>query len=174
MESALAEAAFLTGVEKNADVVKLASYAPLFNRIGHSQWQPDMIWFDDVNVYPTPNYYVQKMYANHLGDHTLQMDEVVTALRKENIYISVSETAPADGKKSEIIIKVVNARDEDFELSLTDEAGQAIEAAGRAWILEATGENTENMPQPSQIREEKINIKGSLTLKAKTFTVVKF
>lgn len=174
MESALAEAAFLTGVEKNADVVKLASYAPLFNRIGHSQWQPDMIWFDDVNVYLTPNYYVQKMYANHLGDHTLQMDEAVAKLRKQNIYISVSETAPADEKKSEIIIKAVNAKDADFELPLTDEAGHAIEATGRAWILEANGENTENMPQPSHICETEINIKGSLALKAKTFTVVRF
>lgn len=174
MESALAEAAFLTGVEKNADVVKLASYAPLFNRIGHSQWQPDMIWFDDVNIYLTPNYYVQKMYANHLGDHTLQMDEAVAKLRKQNIYISVSETAPVDEKESEIIIKAVNAQDADFELPLTDEAGHAIESAGRAWILEATGENTENMPQPSHICEAEINIKGSLTLKAKTFTVVKF
>ena len=174
MESALAEAAFLTGVEKNADVVKLASYAPLFNRIGHSQWQPDMIWFDDVNVYLTPNYYVQKMYANHLGDHTLQMDEAVAKLRKQNIYISVSETAPADEKESEIIIKAVNAQDADFELPLTDEAGHAIESTGRSWILEANGENTENMPQPSHICETEINIKGSLALKAKTFTVVRF
>ncbi len=59
-------------------------------------------------------------------------------------------------------------------MPLTDEAGHAIESAGRAWILEATGENTENMPQPSHICEAEINIKGSLTLKAKTFTVVKF
>ncbi|MFQ7714794.1 MAG: alpha-L-arabinofuranosidase C-terminal domain-containing protein [Agathobacter rectalis] len=61
LESALAEAALLTGIEKNAGVVKLASYAPLFNRIGHSQWKPDMIWFDDHEVYLTPNYYVQML-----------------------------------------------------------------------------------------------------------------
>lgn len=59
---ALAEAAFLTGVERNADVVVLASYAPLFARLGFTQWAPDMIWFDGETSYATPNYYVQKMF----------------------------------------------------------------------------------------------------------------
>ena len=60
---ALAEAAFLTGVERNADVVVLASYAPLFARLGFTQWAPDMIWFDGETSYATPNYYVQKMFS---------------------------------------------------------------------------------------------------------------
>ena len=63
-----------TGIEKNADVVKLASYAPLFNRIGHSQWKPDMIRFDDEKVYLTPNYYVQMLLQNHVGDETIPMN----------------------------------------------------------------------------------------------------
>ena len=174
MESALAEAAFLTGIEKNAGAVKLASYAPLFNRIGHSQWKPDMIWFDDTQVFLTPNYYVQKMYANHLGDHTLQMDEEVIELRKEKIYISVSETEASGDQPSQIILKAVNAGDTDYELPLTDENGNAIEALGKAWILESTGESTEDMPQPSQIREEAAAIRGSFVLPAKTFTVLKY
>lgn len=66
-----AEAAFLTGIERNADVVVLASYAPLFARIGYSQWSPDMIWFDGSASYVTPSYYVQKMYAENMGDVTL-------------------------------------------------------------------------------------------------------
>ncbi len=205
MQSALAEAAFLTGVEKNADVVKLASYAPLFNRIGHSQWKPDLIWFDDAAVYLTPNYYVQKLYANHLGDHTLWMDEEeVKALRQEKIYVSLSETVSEKGTeegqkesqikegqtkdatetegKTEIILKAVNAGDEDYLLPLTDETGHPIEATGCQWILEATGESADkktkeesaNMPQPSHIREEKTAIHGSLLLPAGTFTVVRF
>ena len=54
MEAALAEAALLTGIERNADVVVLACYAPLFARIGYTQWSPDLIWFDDVHAYGTP------------------------------------------------------------------------------------------------------------------------
>ena len=58
---ALAEAAMMTGMERNGDVVKFASYAPLFNRIGHSQWTPDLIWFDADNVIFTPNYFVNNI-----------------------------------------------------------------------------------------------------------------
>lgn len=185
MESALAEAAFLTGVEKNADVVRLASYAPLFNRIGHSQWKPDLIWFDDTKVYLTPNYYVQKLYANHLGDHTLLMDEEeVKALRKEKVYVSLSQTAAQKESQAEIIVKAVNAGDKDSVLPLTDEKGDPIEVKAGKWILEAEGENTcegvgetaiaGELPQLTQIREEKTDIHGSLLLPARTFMVVRF
>lgn len=183
MESALAEAAFLTGVEKNADVVRLASYAPLFNRIGHSQWKPDLIWFDDAKVYLTPNYYVQKLYANHLGDHTLLMDEEeVKALREKKIYVSLSESAIPQKTQTEIILKAVNAGEKDFVLPLTDGNGNPIEAKACKWILEADGENeckgagktAEDMPQITRIREEEAEIKGNLLLPAETFSVVRF
>ena len=68
---ALAEVAFLTGIERNADVVVLASYAPLFARVSYAQWSPDMIWFDGSTSYVTPGYYVQKLYAENMGDVTL-------------------------------------------------------------------------------------------------------
>lgn len=70
---ALAEAAFLTGVERNADVVVLASYAPLFARLGFTQWAPDMIWFDGETSYATPNYYVQKMFSCMKGTSVLDL-----------------------------------------------------------------------------------------------------
>ena len=76
---ALSEAAFMTGVERNADVVVLASYAPLFARVNYAQWSPDMIWFDNQKAYGTPSYYVQKMFGNNKSDrtvsHTLTIDE---------------------------------------------------------------------------------------------------
>lgn len=72
MEAALTEAAFMTGLERNADVVRLVSYAPLFNKIGSSQWVPDMIWFNNSEAFGTPNYYVQQMYMQNQGDHTLK------------------------------------------------------------------------------------------------------
>jgi hypothetical protein len=60
LRSALAEAAYLTHLERNADVVRLASFAPLLARRGHIQWHPDLIYFDKTAVYPTVNYYVQQ------------------------------------------------------------------------------------------------------------------
>ncbi|MCM1027124.1 MAG: hypothetical protein NC432_11860 [Roseburia sp.] len=65
--TALCEAAFLTGLEKNADHVVMSCYAPLFGRTGHQQWQPDLIWFDNDSIYGTPSYYVQLLFSNHVG-----------------------------------------------------------------------------------------------------------
>lgn len=74
LAGAVAEAAIMTGFENNADVVRLAAYAPLFNKVltdGTYRWTPDCIWFDDESVWFTPNYYVQQMYAKYLGDKVL-------------------------------------------------------------------------------------------------------
>jgi len=74
LAGAVAEAAIMTGFENNADVVRLAAYAPLFNKVltdGIYRWTPDCIWFDDESVWFTPNYHVQQMYAKYLGDKVL-------------------------------------------------------------------------------------------------------
>ena len=72
--SALAEAAFMTGLERNGDIVELVSYAPLFAKLGDTQWFYDMIWFDHYNVVFTPNYYVQKLFSTHTGNQLLTSD----------------------------------------------------------------------------------------------------
>lgn len=77
--AALAEAAFMTGIEKNGDVVKMASYAPLFAKQGSTQWPYNMIWFDHYNIVYTPNYYVQQLFSKNLGDTLLESN-----LEKEN------------------------------------------------------------------------------------------
>ncbi|ADL52248.1 family 43 glycosylhydrolase [Clostridium cellulovorans] len=72
LKSALAEAAYLTGIEKNSDVVKMASYAPLFAKDDDTQWSPDMIWFNGAESYATPNYYVQKLFSTNTGTQLLE------------------------------------------------------------------------------------------------------
>ena len=71
MQAALAEAAYLTGVERNADIVKMACYAPLFANDKNNQWEPDMIWYGNDSVYGSVNYYVQKMFANNVGTNII-------------------------------------------------------------------------------------------------------
>ena len=66
LRSALCEAALMTGFERNSDIVRMSSYAPLFNKVGWNGWKPDLIWFDNLGAFGTPNYYVQKMFANNL------------------------------------------------------------------------------------------------------------
>jgi alpha-L-arabinofuranosidase len=72
LRSALAEAAYLTGLERNADVVPLTSYAPLLARRGHTQWNPNLIYFSNTQVVPTINYYVQQLFSLNSGDVYLQ------------------------------------------------------------------------------------------------------
>ncbi len=71
LRSALSEAAFLTGCERNSDVVKMTCYAPLFASTYHYRWTPNMIWFNPREVMLTPNYFVQQMFAGNVGSYTL-------------------------------------------------------------------------------------------------------
>jgi alpha-L-arabinofuranosidase len=69
--NAIAEAAYLTGVERNADIIELTCYAPLFCNDKHQQWHPDLIRFDNTEVVKTASYYVQQMYSTNPGDEYL-------------------------------------------------------------------------------------------------------
>lgn len=120
MEAALAEAAMISGMERNGDVVKLASYAPLFNRIGHSQWTPDLIWFDDKDVVLTPSYYVQKMFSEYAGTRALDLNGQEKALREKKLYVSAVKS------REKTILKIVNASDESEKIALVDEKGNEI------------------------------------------------
>ncbi|WP_288437483.1 alpha-L-arabinofuranosidase C-terminal domain-containing protein [uncultured Chryseobacterium sp.] len=103
--TALSEAAFMTGLERNADVVHMTSYAPLFAHAEGWQWTPDLIWFNNLKSYATPNYYVQKLFSNNKGTDLLKVENEGKVLSgQENLYA----TAVKDTKKNEIIIKIVN------------------------------------------------------------------
>ena len=102
---ALSEAAFMTGLERNADVVNLCSYAPLFAHVDGWQWKPDLIWFDNLHSFGTDNYYVQKLYSNNKGTQVLPMLQGNKPLTgQDGLYAS----AAFDQKSNEIILKLVN------------------------------------------------------------------
>lgn len=84
MNSALAEAAFMTALERNGDVVELACYAPLFGNGTLNQWLPDMIFFNRDSHYLTPNYFVQQMFSNNAGNRYLQTDVSFNASVEDN------------------------------------------------------------------------------------------
>jgi alpha-N-arabinofuranosidase len=104
-ESALAEAAFMTGLERNADLVQMASYAPLLAHTDAWQWRPDLIWFDNLKVVATPNYFVQKMFSNNKGTDVVQITENGKAVATDNLYSS----AVVDKQTNTLIIKMVNS-----------------------------------------------------------------
>jgi alpha-N-arabinofuranosidase len=103
---AMSEAAFMTGLERNADVVNMASYAPLFAHVDAWQWTPDLIWFDNLRSYATPNYYVQQLYSLNKGTDVVPVtlnNETVTG--QDGLFAS----SVLDKKTNSVIIKIINA-----------------------------------------------------------------
>ncbi|HEX4286806.1 MAG TPA: alpha-L-arabinofuranosidase C-terminal domain-containing protein [Terracidiphilus sp.] len=99
-KGAIAEAAFMTGLERNGDVVQMASYAPLMANVNAWQWTPDAIWFDNLRSYGTPNYYVQSVYANNVGTRVVPISPLVA----DELYT----TATLDERTHELIVKAIN------------------------------------------------------------------
>ena len=118
IETALATALFLTSVERNADVVSMTSYAPLLAKEGHTQWNPDLIYFNNKEVKPTVDYYVQQLFGQHAGDtyitSDLQLDSSSASV-KSRVGVSVVR----DEVGGDMILKLVNLLPTRVEASLT-------------------------------------------------------
>jgi alpha-L-arabinofuranosidase len=113
--SALCEAAFLTGIERNSDVVRLATYAPLFAHYNAWQWKPNMIWFDNVNVIKSANYYVQQLYRQYQGTHVMEVKwNNQNVIGQKGIYASVV----TDKITNKLIVKLVNINKRATEIEI--------------------------------------------------------
>lgn len=116
--AALLEAAFMTGLERNADIVQMATYAPLFAHVEGWQWRPDLIWFDNLSSVRTCSYYVQQLYAQNKGTNVLSLTmgkKPVTGAEGQN---GLFASAVYDKDKNEIIVKIANTSDNAQSLSL--------------------------------------------------------
>lgn len=117
--AALLEAAFMTGLERNADVVLMASYAPLLAHVEGWQWRPDLVWFDNLDVVRTCSYYVQQLYACNKGTHVLPLTmngrPVAGKDGQNGLYASVVK----DINKNEYIVKVANLSCRAQEISVS-------------------------------------------------------
>ena len=115
-ESALCEAAFMTGFERNADIVHMCTYAPLFAHVELWQWRPDLIWFDNLRVLKTPNYYIQQLYATYKGTHVLPLTLADKAASGQDGWYA---SAALDKDANEILIKVANLNKEARPLRIS-------------------------------------------------------
>lgn len=120
-KTAISEAAFMTGLERNGDVVQMASYAPLLAHVDAWQWKPDAIWFDNLRSYGTPDYYVQQVFARNTGTRVVP----VTPQALGGLYTS----ATINQSTHELILKAVNysaeTRPVQLELGGTVSSGAA-------------------------------------------------
>lgn len=140
LRTAIAEAAFLTGVERAAKNVSMTCYAPLLGRIGANQWLPDMIWFDEKGLFLTPNYHVQRMFSTHRGDWLGE----VTQAGEDELYTTVSCR-----ENGTIILKAVNPTDNAIPADI--ELPEAITAAVHSTILTGQPEDVNSLAEPEKV-----------------------
>lgn len=107
LEAALSNAIYLTGVERNGDVVELSSYAPLLAKKNRTQWRPDLIYFDNDSVTLTPDYYVQQMYGSHGGDMWIPNDLKVDSKDAE-VKCRVGASVVRDSSSGATIVRLAN------------------------------------------------------------------
>lgn len=180
--AALLEAAFMTGLERNADIVHMATYAPLFAHVEGWQWRPDMIWFDNLNSVRTVSYYVQQLFAHNMGTNVLPLTmdkKAVTGAEGQN---GLFASAVFDKNKNEYIVKVANTSDKAQSLTLNFQGlkKQDVLADGKCIKLSSLDLDKDNtIEQPSAItpQESSVSMEGntfSTELEAKTFAVYKF
>lgn len=144
METALSTALYLTDVERNSDVVAMTSYAPLLAKKDHTQWRPDMIYFDNESVTLTPDYWVQRMFGTNQGDEYLPFDlqfETLNPAAARRIGCSVMRQTDT----GDLIIKIVNVL--PTEITLTPDFSDLIGSQA----LKATLTSLEGTPEESQV-----------------------
>ena len=148
-ECALSEAAFMTGLERNADVVVMSSYAPLLAHVDAWQWTPNMIWFDNLRSFGTPNYYVQKLFSVNRGTTILPvLLDGSTKNGQQNLFAS----AALDERASEVVLKVVNAAPSSREVRINLAGAKNIKKAGKAYVLTHSDLKAENsLEEPARV-----------------------
>ena len=115
-EAALAEAAIMTGFERNADIVHMATYAPLFAHVEGWQWRPDLIWMDNLTTVRTPNYYVQQLYGQNPGTHVLSLLEGKKPVTGQD---GLCASAVYDKNTNGYIVKMTNTSTAPKEVVIT-------------------------------------------------------
>lgn len=139
-EAALSEAAFMTGLERNADVVYQSTYAPLFAHAQGWQWKPDLIWFDNLRSLRTVNWYVQMMYGTNKGTDVLRLTEDGKPVQgADGLYA----TAAYDKTSKSYIVKVVNAGKTEQSVSILFKGLKHLKA-GQQTLLHCDDLKAEN------------------------------
>jgi alpha-L-arabinofuranosidase len=175
-ECALSEAAFITGLERNSDVVQMSSYAPLFGHVDAWQWTPNLIWFDNLRSYGTPDYYVQKMFSVNKGTRRLPILIDGSAKNGQN---ELYATASLDEDTGEVIVKIVNTGSAAKETRITLAGAQRVAQSGKVLVLQTEDLKAENsLDQPTKLApiEKPLQVPGgefAYSVLPRSFTVLR-
>lgn len=177
--AALCEAAFMIGLERNADIVAMTTYAPLFAKTINVQWQPDLIWFDNTKVYFSPSYYVQKMFGNNMGTYTLKTSiEVNSELTPQN-HLPVYALGSKDEVTGDYIIKLVNASavSHSLYIQVKNTEKNQFTVIGSSLTSESPSD-VNTLEEPGKVKEKVFNLGEvekdfTYTLQAHSFVVLR-
>jgi alpha-L-arabinofuranosidase len=169
LETALAEALYLTSVERNGDVVSMASYAPLLAKDGHTQWNPDLIYFNNSEVRPTTGYQVQKLYGVNHGDHYLA-NALNLQNRDENVRKRVASSVVRDSQSGDLIVKLVNLLPVAVKSQVKLDAFDALDTKAERSVLTGKPDGRNLKPVTDVIQ---VGTEFPCELPAYSFTVIR-
>ena len=175
-EAALAEAAIMTGFERNADIVHMATYAPLFAHVEGWQWRPDLIWMDNLTTVRTPNYYVQQLYGQNPGTHVLSLLEGKKPVTGQD---GLCASAVYDKNTNGYIVKMTNTSTAPKEVVITFKGIKSL-GNGKVTTLHADRMDAANtiekknnvVPKTAEVQADGNVLRT--TIPAKTFAVYRF
>ena len=149
--TSLLEAAHMTGIERNADIVHMATYAPLFAHVEGWQWRPDAIWFDNLRMFKSVSYYVQQMYAKNKGTNVLSLTMDKKPVAGQEGQGGLFASSVFDKSTNEVIIKVVNTAKTALPISI-QLTGMKGERSAQTITLSHNGMDDENtLDNPEKI-----------------------
>ncbi len=168
LRSALAEAAYMASLERNGDVVTMASYAPLLAKQGHTQWIPDLIYFNNTEVKPSVNYYVQQLYGQNAGDSFLSSNRTFSGPFKKDEECVISVVS--ESRSSDLIIKLVNYNSAAINATIKLKGIDAVDQSGIQTVLTGLPEDLTALPQTTLI---KVGKEFTSKLPSWSFTVIR-
>ena len=180
--AALLEAAFMTNIERNADIVHMATYAPLFAHVEGWQWRPDMIWFDNLKSVRTCSYYVQQLYSHNKGTNVVPLTMDKKPVGGQEGQDGLFASAVWDNDSKEYIVKVINTSDKAQPVTLDFKGLKKKNKLTNGKCItfhsdNLDADNTVDSPNVVLPKESKVSIEGTVfntEVGAKTFAIYKF
>jgi alpha-N-arabinofuranosidase len=174
--AALGDAAWMTGMERNSDLVIMSCYAPLFVNVnpGGMQWKSDLIGYNALNSYGSPSYYAQKMFSTHIGDHVVKItpENIPSQLQKLTSQDSAAGHQPKsidalffvatrNSQSGTVYLKIVNTRATSQAISIQLKGAGKVSPKGTKWVLAANSPTeTNSITEPTKIIPVESAVKG--------------
>ena len=154
-EASILEAAFMTGMERNADVVWLTAYAPLFAHVDGWQWRPDLIWFDNTRMVKSVSYYVQQMYATNKGTNVLKLTMDGNPVAGQDGQNGLFASAVIDNDESTVIVKVANTNSSAQSISVNLKGMKGSRTAETLTLTSTELDADNTLDEPEKIVPQK-------------------